>query len=72
MIADVLDLSHAASGELRLDTRPVALVPLLHAAVETVREAAAARFIEIRLTPPLVGAMVLADPERLRRCSRAC
>ena len=67
IIEDLLDMNRIISGKVRLDVQRVDLVPIIEAAVESVKPTAAAR--EIRLTSvldPHVG-QVSADPGRLQQ-----
>jgi signal transduction histidine kinase len=57
LVDDLLDISRVVSGKLRLEGEPVNLCTVVESAVETVREQATARDIELVLelpTPPLV------------------
>lgn len=67
LIDDLLDVSRIISGKLRLGMRPVALAPLIEAALEAVRAAAAAK--GIRLESHLDGSVgsVYGDPGRLQQ-----
>ena len=67
LIDDLLDVSRAISGKLRLETRRVNLEELLTAAVETVNPALTAKAIKFETeydpaTPPVTG-----DPDRLQQ-----
>ena len=66
LISDLLDVSRIITGKLRLELKPVELPRLIEAALDSVRPAADARQISIRvsLSPvaPLVG-----DPDRLQQ-----
>ncbi len=67
IIEDLLDMNRIISGKVRLDVQRVDLVPIIEAAIESVRPMAAAR--QIRLTSvldPHVG-QVSADPGRLQQ-----
>jgi PAS domain S-box-containing protein len=67
IVDDLLDMARIVRGQLRLDVRPVELVPVLEAAIDTVRPAAAAREIEIAaVLEPRAGA-VAGDPGRLQQ-----
>jgi PAS domain S-box-containing protein len=67
MVDDLLDVSRIVRGELRLDVRPVEMVPILEAAIDTVRPAAAARGIEIAAAFPPHGGAVAGDAGRLQQ-----
>jgi signal transduction histidine kinase len=67
LIDDLLDVSRAVSGKLRLELRMVNVADLLREAVETIQPAADAKAIRIDSTPgPDVGALV-GDPDRLQQ-----
>jgi signal transduction histidine kinase/ActR/RegA family two-component response regulator/PAS domain-containing protein len=67
LIEDLLDVSRIVSGKLRLDVEPVDLPLVIERAVETVRPAAAAKNIDIRLVLDPKASPVLGDPERLQQ-----
>ena len=67
LIDDLLDVSRAISGKLRLEPRTINVAEVLRAAVETVSPAMAAKSIRFDAeydpqTPP-----ILADPDRLQQ-----
>lgn len=67
LIEDLLDVSRIITGKIRLNVRTCELVPIIEAAIDTVRLAADAK--EIRLQPvldPLAGP-VSGDSERLQQ-----
>jgi CheY-like chemotaxis protein len=67
LIEDLLDVSRIITGNLRLDVRPVELVPVVRAAMDAVRPAADARGIRLETSfDPLAG-MVSGDPARLQQ-----
>ncbi|MDB5302431.1 MAG: rpfC [Phycisphaerales bacterium] len=67
IIEDLLDMSRIISGKVRLDVRRVELLPVIEAAMDTVRPAADAK--GIRLIPVLDphAGLVSADPGRLQQ-----
>ena len=65
LIDDVLELSRADAGELRLALQPVALAPFVEATLPLVAGDAQARSIEL-MRGPITGT-VRADPVRLRQ-----
>jgi PAS domain S-box-containing protein len=67
LIDDLLDLSRIIAGKLRLDLQAVDLCPVLLAAVETARPAAAAKKIEITSHLEPGSCIVLGDPARLQQ-----
>jgi PAS domain S-box-containing protein len=67
LVEDVLDVARITTGAMRLEAHPVELVPIIEAAVESMRPAARAKDIRISLSldptvPPLSG-----DPARLQQ-----
>jgi PAS domain S-box-containing protein len=67
LIDDILDVSRIITGKLRLDVRPVSLGPVVEGALDSVRPAADAKGIRLRVSvEPRLGA-VAGDPDRLRQ-----
>jgi signal transduction histidine kinase/CheY-like chemotaxis protein len=67
IVDDLLDVSRIVRGELKLDVRPVDLIAVIDAAVDTVRPAAAARQIDIAVVLAPRVAQVAGDPGRLQQ-----
>jgi len=67
LIDDVLDLARGESGELDIRAEPVALAPLLQAAIAQVTPAAQERAVQIHLRAPDADAAVRGDAQRLRQ-----
>ena len=67
LVEDLLDVSRIVSGKLHIDPRPVELSEVIEAAVESVRPAADARSIRIRLLLDPEAGVVLGDPQRLQQ-----
>jgi len=67
IIEDLLDVSRAIAGKLRLNVRPMALDPVIHAAIDSVRPAAEAKgvLLEAGLGPEM--GLISGDPERLQQ-----
>jgi CheY-like chemotaxis protein len=67
IVEDLLDISRAITGKLRLNVQPIALGPVILAAVESVQPAAEAK--GVLLEAELGGEMGLipGDPERLQQ-----
>ena len=65
-IEDLLDVSRIITGKLRIDIGPVALAPVLEAAVDTVRPAASAKGIDLVVALDEVPA-VAGDADRLQQ-----
>jgi two-component system CheB/CheR fusion protein len=67
LVADLLDSSRITMGKLRLELGRVELIPVIEAALESVRPAAEAKGVELRLDlDPTVGP-VLGDADRLQQ-----
>ncbi len=67
LIDDVLDLSQSEAGALPLDSRPVALDPLVRAAADAARPEAEAKRIELVLDVQDALGSVTGDDRRLRQ-----
>jgi PAS domain S-box-containing protein len=67
IVDDLLDMARIVRGQLRLDVRPVELMPVVEAAIDTVRPAAAAREIEIAAVLEPRAGPVAGDPGRLQQ-----
>jgi PAS domain S-box-containing protein len=67
IVDDLLDMARIVRGQLRLDVRPVELAPVIEAAIDTVRPAAAAREIEIASVLEPRAGPVPGDPGRLQQ-----
>ncbi|HEX3130713.1 MAG TPA: response regulator [Thermoanaerobaculia bacterium] len=67
LISDLLDVSRIITGKLRLELRPVELPRILDAALDSVRPAAAAKGIHLRVTPGMVAGPFVGDPDRLQQ-----
>jgi len=66
LIDDVLSLSRAETGEMRLQLQPVALAGFVRETLPLVEREARERGIDLATAEPLAGA-ALADPVRLRQ-----
>ena len=66
LIADILDVSRIVTGKLRLELRPIELAPVIEAALDAVRPAAAAKGIHLEADMDYKGT-VLGDPDRLQQ-----
>jgi PAS domain S-box-containing protein len=67
IVDDLLDVSRIVRGKLKLDVRPVELVPVIEAAIDTVRPAAAAKGIAIAASLAPKAGPVAGDPGRLQQ-----
>src|SRR5262245_54920390 len=55
LIEDLLDTARIASGKLRLDLRLLDINPVISAALDTVRPAAEAKGVKLRIADPLIA-----------------
>jgi len=67
LIDDLLDVSRIITGNLQLDVRPLNLAPLVKAAIEALRPAAAAKGIHVHVDLDPQSCLVSGDPNRLRQ-----
>jgi len=67
LIDDLLDVSRIISGTLHLEMQRVELVPVVEAAVESVRAVAQAKSLELRLALDDGAGPVAGDPARLQQ-----
>ena len=67
LIEDLLDVSRIVTGKLRVEVRPIELVPVIEAGLEAVRPSADAKDIQIDVDLEPRGARVLGDPDRLQQ-----
>jgi len=67
LIEDLLDVTRMMSGKLRLVKQSVALLPILQAAVESVRAMADARQVALSCAFTLTGERIDADADRLQQ-----
>lgn len=67
IIDDLLDVSRIISGKLRLDLRPVSLSSIIHAAVETVRQSAENKELQLTVQVQTLAAPVIGDTNRLQQ-----
>ena len=67
LIDDLLDTSRIATGKLHFEPKPTDLNVVVKAAVDTVRTSAAARNIELTLTPYPGNLVVMGEPVRLQQ-----
>ncbi len=67
LIEEVLDVSRIITGKLRLDVRPIELISIIEAAIETVSPAAEARAIQVSRDFDKEANLIAGDPERLQQ-----
>jgi PAS domain S-box-containing protein len=67
LVGDILDVSRIITGRLRIEVRPVELIPVVEAAREAVQPAAEARGIRLDAAYDVGDLNVLGDPDRLQQ-----
>ncbi|KAB8320480.1 response regulator [Tolypothrix campylonemoides VB511288] len=67
LVEDLLDVSRIIQGKLRLNIRPIQLVPVIEAALETVRPAADAKEIQLQSVLDSTAGPVAGDSDRLQQ-----
>ena len=67
LVEDILDVSRIIRGQLRLNVRPVTLVPVIESALDTVRPAADAKSIRLQSVLDPAAGPVSGDSERLQQ-----
>ena len=67
IIEDLLDVSRIITGKLRINTQPVDLLLIIHAAIDAVRPAAEAKEIRMSTHIEVPDPIVRADSERLQQ-----
>ena len=67
LVADLLDVSRIISGKLRLDVRPVDLIYIINAAMDSVRPAAEAKGIRLHTILDPAAGPISGDADRLQQ-----
>ena len=67
LIEDILDVSRIITGKLRLQVRPVNLVPVIESAIDSVRLAAEAKSIHLQSVLDSQAGLLLGDANRLQQ-----
>jgi PAS domain S-box-containing protein len=67
LIDDLLDVSRIITGNLRLEIKPVDLVAVVEAALDTVRPAAVAKSIQLDLDLDPTAKNIICDPARMQQ-----
>lgn len=67
LVEDILDVSRTISGKLRLDIQPIELVPVIHAAIDSVRPAAEAKQIDLDIDLDERANRIKADAVRMQQ-----
>lgn len=67
LVDELLDVSRIATGKLKLKIRPMQLVPVIEAAIDSIHPSADAKDIRIRSQLDPAADRVFADPDRLQQ-----
>ena len=67
LVNDLLDVSRAISGKLRLDVRPVELGPVISEAVESMQPAADAKGVRLETSLDATAGPISGDGERIQQ-----
>ena len=67
LVEDLLDVSRIITGKLHLRVRPVELLPMIEAALDAVRPAAAAKRLQLQVDLDPDAGQVSGDPNRLQQ-----
>ena len=67
LVEDILDVSRIIRGQLRLNVRPVTVVPVIESALDTVRPAADAKSIRLQSVLDPAAGPVSGDSDRLQQ-----
>ena len=67
LVNDLVDMSRMTTGKLQVDLEPLPVVPVLEAALESVRPAAEAKNIAVETSWHVLDGTVLADATRLQQ-----
>jgi signal transduction histidine kinase/DNA-binding response OmpR family regulator len=67
IVEDILDVSNIITGNFRIDAKPVDLVPVIWAAMDTIRPAAEAKGIKLQVKLDTEGGEIIGDTARLQQ-----
>jgi signal transduction histidine kinase/CheY-like chemotaxis protein len=67
LIEDLLDVTRMMSGKLRIVKQPMALLPVVQAAVESVREMASAKHIRLTCNFGITNEQIEGDADRIQQ-----
>ena len=67
LIEDLLDVSRAISGKLQLDVKPIPLIPVIKAAVDSANPAFEAKGVQLALALDAVPVHIVGDENRLQQ-----
>jgi PAS domain S-box-containing protein len=67
IIDDLLDISKIIKGNLNLEANPTHIMPIIEAAVETIRLPVEAKGLNLKINSHISSGLVIADPVRLQQ-----
>jgi signal transduction histidine kinase/ActR/RegA family two-component response regulator len=67
LVDDLLDVSRIISGKLQLDVKPIELIPVINAAVDSIRHALDAKEIHLEMHLEEAASHIQGDPNRLQQ-----
>jgi PAS domain S-box-containing protein len=67
LIEDLLDVSRIVSGKLRIEPQPTELIPVVRAALDTVRTAVEAKGLQLQIDLDPQASRIIGDPNRLQQ-----
>jgi PAS domain S-box-containing protein len=67
LIEDLIDSARIESGQLRIESRPVNLNPVIQSAIDTVHPAAESKGVEIRTDLDMQAGIITGDAERMQQ-----
>lgn len=67
LVEELLDFSRMQNGRLTVNTQPIDVSVLLHAAVDMYTELARQQGVEVSYTPPKDASVVMGDADRLKQ-----
>jgi signal transduction histidine kinase/CheY-like chemotaxis protein len=67
LIDDLLDVSRIITGKLRIDAQPIELVPIVEAAIDSIRPAAEAKSIRFEVALDPAAGRVSGDADRMQQ-----
>ena len=67
LIEDLLDVSRMTSGKLRLTAKPIELISVIRAAVDSVQPAAEAKDVHLEMILDVKGDRIVGDADRLQQ-----
>src|SRR5438045_8558028 len=67
LIEDLIDVSRISTGKLRLNTRVVAVGPIVRAAADSIQPMADEKGVRLEIDPSAPSQRLVADPDRLQQ-----